>query len=123
MSQYKKLTCAVSISGYAVLVRLGVGKEERAEMQKILIDINLRYPDLPQGCESDDIRDVICYDELCDKIRSLIEHKEFMLIEHVAFLIYKHLKSCYLNYSLNIKITKFPRIENLEGCATFIIAE
>lgn len=119
----KKLNCAVIVSGYAVLVKVGVGEEERSAPQKLLVDIKLHYPELPLGCESDDITDVICYDQLCSKVHALLFGKEFKLIEHIAFYIYNNLKSCYLDYSFNIKVTKFPSIKNLEGYTAFEITE
>jgi dihydroneopterin aldolase len=122
-SNDKKLNCAVSISKYAIYVKVGVTDEERAYPQKIFIDINLKYPALPNGCISDDIGDVICYDSICQLIAKSVEGKEFKLIEYLSFYVFNLLKKTCREHLLHVRVVKAPSIVNLEGNAIFEIYE
>ncbi len=59
-------------------VHLGVGEEERAELQEISVELRCYYAQMP---EADDEGAYICYGALADAVRTLLEGKPYKLIE------------------------------------------
>jgi dihydroneopterin aldolase len=122
-SRAKSPSCAVSIQGLILDLKIGVSEEERLCHQKIGIDIVLSYAVPPKGCITNNIDQVICYEEVCTKIRKLVEKKQFKLIESLTHYLYKKLKASYQDCLVCIKVTKHPKIKYLDGYVAFEIKD
>jgi FolB domain-containing protein len=72
-------------------VRLGVGEEERAMAQDVLVDIDFYY-ELPPACAEDDSGDYLCYHQIAEEIRLLLASRPFRLIEFLTMEIYRRLR-------------------------------
>ncbi len=66
-------------------VRLGCTPDERSRPQPVEWNLELSWKNLPMACESDELSDTICYDELTQKIASVCAANEFKLLEHLAY--------------------------------------
>lgn len=66
-----------------MLVRVGWTAEERATEQEIIVHVDLRLDLRPAG-SSDELARAVDYDDLCERIASLVRSSEFRLIEAVA---------------------------------------
>ncbi len=81
----------LALHALEVDIHLGVGEEERARPQKVIIDMRLYLPSLPGAAESDE-GDYICYHTLSEKIRALCLEREYRLIEYLAHAIHRLLR-------------------------------
>jgi len=104
-----------------LLVSIGVFDEERITKQYILLDIKISNDKLIDGCFSDEINDVFCYEKIIKEITILAESKHFNLIEHFTFKIIELLKTKFRNESLLVKATKFPIYIDKKFSVSFII--
>ena len=62
---------------------VGVSDEERAQLQEIVVDIEM-FRDLRAAGESDDLRETVCYATVHAKAAQIIGGNAFHLIETIA---------------------------------------
>lgn len=74
-------------------VYLGVHKIEQENLQKVKMNLTLSYHKIPKGCFSDDIKDTICYEKICNALFKKVYHKRFKLIEYLAESLLAELKT------------------------------
>lgn len=72
----------IMLEGLALECIIGVFDWERANKQRVDIDITLEAD--MQGGSTDDIRDTVDYKSLAKEIRGMVEPSQFMLIEKMA---------------------------------------
>ena len=91
------------------LVYLGWTPAERTKRQKITVDIDIQFANLPRACITDSLHDTFCYDTLNQTITKKIDKKTFRLLEHLTFEIYSIVKH-FLNLKnkTTICVTKYP---------------
>ena len=98
------------LRGIELLVHLGCFDEERAKLQKILIDIKVVFPEPPDGCKTDQLNDTYCYDTLIQTLITATSNKEFNLIEHVAAYIDSMIRNTFPKQTrLQVSVHKDPR--------------
>ena len=98
------------LRGIELLVHLGWFDQERANLQKILIDIKVVFPEPPDGCKTDNLKDTYCYDTLIQTLIAATSDKEFNLIEHLAAYIDGVIRNTFPNQTrLQISVHKDPR--------------
>jgi len=112
---------SLSLNGLLCQVHLGVSKDERARQQAVLVDLELRFETLPEGCLTDQIGDTACYGELSQLIREVCAREPFLLIERLGVTLYQSLKrQTPPGTALWIQVTKVqPPIADLQGGARF----
>lgn len=107
------------LTDFKVPMHLGWGDEERADTQVVSLDIEIVYADNPMACDSDALKDTLCYDQLSQAIKAQLISQSYRLIEHAAkdvyALIMQYLKP---NDWLCLRLTKVPPVEGLSA-ATF----
>lgn len=102
----------IIIKKLKVWCNIGLGPNERAKKQPLIIDIEL-FLDLKQAGTLDDINKTINYSEVCKKINKLTE-KEYVTLEGFAETIASDIKNKFKPESVKILARK-PRALIEEG--------
>jgi len=112
--------CDLSINSLELHVHLGWPEDERINMQKVLLDINIIFPDIPAACETDKLEDTFCYAQLINAIHKHAAAKHFFLIEHLSAEIYQFIKKEISKPArVNLRLTKFPAVKGLGNGVSF----
>jgi len=118
------MTCRLSINDLRLWANLGNSVEEQANPQPISIYIQLSFLSKPLACTTDNLNDSVCYAEIVELIRTIIQNKTFNLLEHLTdYLdteIYRYLEKIYPNVKLKIIVTKLsPPVPSIFGGVSF----
>ncbi len=81
----------LAIRQLEAMLHLGISAEERRISQKVIIDVRIYLPELPQASD-DDNGQYICYHGISEKIQALCVQKEYRLIEYLTHEIYRLLR-------------------------------
>ena len=116
-------TCSLNLYNLELKAHLGVPDFERAELQSVWIDLQIKNTHLPEGCYTDQIEDTLCYAGLCNLIEKIIAHRPFHLIESLSYTLYHEIeKTLPPQAKLALKLRKNPPIRNL-SLSEFCIGE
>lgn len=97
-------------------VFLGWPDKERMQEQKVLLDIDIWFPQPPVACETDRLDDTVCYADLIEMIHQQTKNRKFHLIEYLAAEIHKMIKPLLPeNSRMIVRIIKKPEIPGLNG--------
>jgi dihydroneopterin aldolase len=108
------INTSLAIQRLELDVNLGCYAIERSQKERIRCDINIRFAEPPAGCDSDQLEDTHCYNQLIADIKHYLKDRDFQLIEHLAKTLYSYIKDYFSNtILLSLKITKNPPIPNL----------
>ena len=66
-------------------VYLGVYDFEQLQKQIVIADLSVTFHALPKGCISDELSDVICYDNINRVLLDHVESKRYKLLEHLCY--------------------------------------
>ena len=114
----------MTLNQFLLSVKLGWPVDERARHQVVAVDIMLRFKHPPSACDTDNLENTVCYNELTKTLKQGINNKSFRLIESLTKELYLLTKSALDNTTLvTIKVTKKPAIENLTEGVTFIFGD
>lgn len=108
-----------------VTTRLGYHAYERAVPQQASVDVVLTYAELPSACQTDEVAETYCYDQLATTLKTVAAETEYQLIERLAYAMYECLRAD-LNGGdkLWLQVTKVhPPVKGLQGGASFSIGE
>ena len=96
-------------------VYIGVYEFEQIEKQLIYTDLKIKFLEMPKGCLSDRLGDVVCYAELNSKLMEIASERRYRLIENLAYSLLKGVVRLLTSPS-NVVLTvhKTPPIENLK---------
>lgn len=83
----------ITLKGIILEVYLGIHDFEQSSTQSIRVDINFSFLSLPLGCVSDNIDEVICYDNIVKALRGFVVDKKYKLIEHLGYELLSFLKN------------------------------
>ncbi len=111
----------LEIKSFCLPVYIGNTQEEQKEPQNIQFDIKIGFMNPLSGEQNDTLEDVVCYNRICEKIRSLIINKKFFLIEKLAGDILKELKRCCpseCRIQLCVQKLKTP-VKDLKGSVSY----
>lgn len=115
----KNFSSILCVKGLELFLHIGVPEEERAGIQRLVVNLDVSYANSPSGCLTDEIEDTVCYDELCTKLKSAIEAREFKLIEYLAAEILAFVKPFFPNSTVAVEILKWPAIKDFTGSVSF----
>ncbi len=109
------MTDWVSIKGLRVPTRVGVGDEERAAEQVVVVDVAMRA-DLSRAAASDDLADTIDYGRTVADIAALVRGSETRLLEHLAQRIASAITALELVEEVTVEVAKEdpPILEDVE---------
>ena len=106
----------LTINALELELFLGWPTEERMRKQIVTLDLQIKLPVVPEACESDDLKDTVCYRDLIEKLRAAIATSKYHLIEHVTAKVYSTLKSILPAESvISVSLTKRPQIQGLQS--------
>ena len=111
----------LAINDLRLWVHLGCSSEEKHHSQMISVNINIEFIQHPEGCNSDDLNDTVCYLKLTQHISSYLENKKFNLIEFLAKKIHEIIEDFVSNFkkiisSITVEIHKIsPPVANVHG--------
>lgn len=113
----------LTVRQYEQWVSLGFSVEERAQLQKISIDLAVEFKLAPQTCHTDQLHDTVCYADMCAKITDILSGKAFSTIERLTQDLFNGIASLPPKGSLlRVEVKKNnPPIVNLNGGVTYQI--
>lgn len=89
------------------MVHLGCGEVERKSPQKVIFDLELLFSKRPQACDSDELKDSVCYNDIAQIVLEKTSKTEFKLIEYMGEVVHSALKKFLeQNVLLNLKLHK-----------------
>ncbi len=111
--------------GARLRVRLGCSEEERAHPQDVDLDLALRFPAPPQACETDALKDTVCYADLIDAARAHCREREYRLLEKLAAELLARLRlEVPTEVELWLRVTKlYPPVPELRGGVSFSLGD
>lgn len=96
-------------------VHLGYFSEERSVLQEIRLSIEVEFPRVPLGETTDNLKDTICYGEICKTLRDYVKDRQFNLIEKLARDCLSVLCKKYPSVLIRLTLFKKAPVEGLEG--------
>ena len=106
-------------------VRLGCSSEERAHPQDVDLDLALRFPTPPEACETDELKDTVCYADLIASARDHVSGREFRLLERLASELLARLRrELPAETEVWLRVTKlYPPVPELRGGVSFSLGD
>ena len=110
------------------MAHLGWLAPERATPQAVEIDIRLYFPKAP-ACMGDDNGGFLDYHGLCDKVRAVVETREFRLIEYMSNEVFAAARqfadaSKHEDVRIWLRLSKSEApVPNLENGAGFVLSD
>lgn len=96
----------IVISELEVYYRVGVPDEERANPQRLLLNLEIAY-DFQQAADTDDLKHTIDYYSVCKRLLSFGENREWKLIETLAADIAEMVLSEFGVGRVEVEVRKF----------------
>jgi 7,8-dihydroneopterin aldolase/epimerase/oxygenase len=110
----------LSLRGILLHLHIGYSDQERLLPQPIILDLELRFPEPPKACVSDQLTDTFCYADLISLLEKKLENQSFHLLEHLAQWIYTLVKTSLRDQvKITVHITKYPPILSLSQGVRF----
>ena len=96
----------VVIEGLVCQARVGVPEQERAQPQKLLLDLELGL-NLTQAGQDDRVEGTIDYAAVCAEVKKLVEGRPFKLVEAVAQRVAQLVLEKFLAEEVKVHVRKF----------------
>lgn len=110
----------LKVEHLALQIHLGWGEEERKNLQRVLVNIEFYFQELPKAALSDDLTDTICYAEIEQVILREVNQQSFKLLEHLGYRCSELVKNAVPHgQSFKLSVTKF--LTEAQGSRTFEI--
>lgn len=118
----------LKLKDLSLQVRLGCLADERANRQEVRVSVDFRFLSAPEGITTDDLNDTICYAQVSEALKTVLESGEYALIEKMAFDAYRVTKEITKNKNAEILVTIHkvrPPVDNMLGgtfyqCGDFV---
>ncbi len=104
-------------------VRLGCTADERRVSQDVDLGLSIRFADTPAACETDSLKDTVCYSELIELARDVSSRREFHTIERLAQELYLRLRRLLpADAEMRLRVVKLhPPVTGLIGGVSFTL--
>jgi 7,8-dihydroneopterin aldolase/epimerase/oxygenase len=102
----------VFVRDLEVMGRVGVYEVERRYDQRILVSVDLEVADTYDGV-SDRLRDVLDYEKLVERIRSIVETDHVNLLETLAERI---AQACFTDIRVHALRVRIEKPDIMPGC-------
>lgn len=80
-----RLSSKLQICDLILNVRLGCSAEERERAQEVRLNLEIQFTSIPEACSSDNLGETVCYAEITQILKDVIQEKEYQTVEHLAF--------------------------------------
>ena len=105
-------------------VYLGCLPAERGQLQTVRLNLEILFQQKPKACESDELLESICYDQIGNLLMKFVRDREFKLIEFLAERSFVLLKESFPGAQFNIKVHKLnPPVDWKNTGTSFEIRE
>lgn len=128
MQTVAPFSACTALHDLRISIHLGVGDEERAKPQDILVSVRC-YSNQALGSYTDDEGGYICYGALSEVLRSYLTSQPFRLIEYIGLQCFERIRasikeqigeSAAESIAVWVHIHKLtPPVESLEGGSSF----
>lgn len=104
---------------------MGCFPGEQELTQEVSFSLAILKDELPRACFTDQLKDTICYYEICNEIKKIVLQKNFSTIEHLTWSVFSNLKETISpSNKINLKVKKVkPPIVELANGVEFQISE
>ena len=96
----------VVIEGLVCQARVGVPEQERAQPQKLLLDLELGL-DLSRAGQDDRVEQTVDYAAVCAEVKKWVEGRPFKLVEAVAQRTAELVLEKFLVEEVKVRVRKF----------------
>jgi len=119
------MKCLLRVPSYKSQVKIGCTEEERQSPQTVSFSVEIKFDEMPLGCNSDSLDDTICYAEVCKALEKVATAKSFCLVEHLAAESYSALLPLLKKGAkLRLGVTKEkPPIAGIESGVEFVLKD
>lgn len=94
---------------------VGIYKREREARQPVRINVDLAVQDPGPGAYSDQLADVVCYEDVVTHIRHIIERGHVNLIETLADRIAERCLENDRVYGARVRVEKLEALDDVES--------
>lgn len=110
----------LKIHDLRLLVHLGCTESEQAVPQEVSFSIKIYFPSPPKGQFTDQLKDTVCYAQVCQLIQEQVHHQSFHLIESLSHQVLKALNNKFPSCPIQLDTWKVkPPVEWLKGGVTY----
>ncbi len=82
----------LTIEDFSCECRLGCTVAEREFPQEVRASVEIAFAQTPKACLTDELKDTICYAEICESIRRTARSREFATVENLAQVVFETVK-------------------------------
>lgn len=117
--------CFLSIRQCRFYAHFGWDDTERRFKQALDIDLWISFSKLPPACQTDHLKDTICYKEVLDFIGQFLKDQKIRLLEKLASSLYEEIKRKFPQiHSFAFQITKVnPPVEVIKQGASIFFGD
>ncbi len=99
-------------------IHLGWTAAEREVRQRVLLNIEFYFLELPKAALTDELNDTICYAAIENMLMKEVNLQTFKLLEHLGYRCYELVKSAVpKDQNFKLSVTKF--LAEAQGTRTF----
>ncbi|MEE8347958.1 MAG: dihydroneopterin aldolase [Acidobacteriota bacterium] len=99
----------IHINGISCQALVGVPQKEREKPQQVVIDLTLSL-DLESAAQSDRVESTVDYQEIVEKVESLISQESFQLLETLTAHVCQSVLTDVRIKTVLVKVRKFPEL-------------
>lgn len=113
------------VFGILLPIRLGCIPGERDEPQGVEFDVAISFATPPIGMRTDQIDDTVSYVDIVDRIKGVIDGREFALIEHLGGEVFASLRTLVGDGDrLTLTVRKLtPPVPEITRGAEFVLSD
>ena len=106
-------------------IHLGCSEAERALPQEVDLRIQVRFNVVPPACQTDELQDTVCYQQILTSLRGYLFERRYALIEKLAAEVFLYFQERLPSQTeLAIRIHKlYPPVEKMPGGVSFQLGE
>lgn len=119
---YNGYNSVISLDDLMLKVNLGVSDEEMEKPQDAKVSFKIYFKRPPLACETDNVKDTVCYFKLSNIITEYCSKNKFRLLENMCMQLYRAVRAEIENTDTKIWIKAekcHPPVANLAGTTAF----
>ena len=114
--QPRSIPARMRVNNFSVQTHLGCTEKERADTQEVLLSAYMQFKEPLLGEKTDDLKQTVCYAEICAELKSVAQNGEYQLVEKLARDCVQRLKQKYPTALVQMSAHKLhPPVQGLTG--------